>query len=197
MRITTREYRDTWTTVLAGGEGRRLQGLTRNFRGTTSRMVDGACRPPAQDNVMVQPQNRGTAILWPLLKIASRDPKAIIVLLPADHHIREEEAMSASLRQAADLAADHRESIYLLGAEPEGPEPDLGYIVPAHRSGHEPATVLRFIEKPRPGRARFSINSCAASTFPATFCTEMSQSSSCWRCRIAGGAISGRRKGSQ
>jgi len=195
MDLSFERQRNRWALVLAGGEGRRLQGLTRNLQGVavpkqfctlqggpslleealqraaTVAQPDRICTIVAaqhrqwwtgivgqlpQDNVIVQPQNRGTAhgILLPLLKIAARDPQAIIVLLPADHHIRDEELMSASLRQAADLAAGHRESIYLLGAEPEGPDVELGYIVPAHRSGQEAATVLRFIEKPTAARAR-------------------------------------------
>jgi mannose-1-phosphate guanylyltransferase len=195
MDLSIAHQRNIWALVLAVGEGRRLQGLTRNVQGVAVpkqfcslqggaslleealqraaavAQTDRICTvvaaqhrqwwtgingrlPP--DNVIVQPQNRGTAhgILLPLLNIASRDPDAIIVLLPADHHIQDDQAMTASLRQAADLAGEHRGSIYLLGAEPEGPDPELGYIVPASRSGHEPATVLRFIEKPTAARAR-------------------------------------------
>jgi len=109
-----------------------------------------------QENVIVQPQNRGTGhgILLPLLKIESRDPGAVVVLLPADHHLRDEEKMAASLRHAAALAGVNRTSIYLLGAEPQEPDTELGYIVPASRSGHDPAPVLRFIEKPSAERAR-------------------------------------------
>jgi len=186
---------DIWALVLAGGDGRRLHGLTRNsqgvavpkqfcsLRGGPSLLEDAferaaAIAPPRrictivaaqhrqwwtgmvgglpQENVIVQPQNRGTGhgILLPLLRIASRDPGAVVVLLPADHHLRDEETMAASLRQAAILAARNRASIYLLGAEPEEPDTELGYIVPASRSRHDPAPVLRFIEKPSAKRAR-------------------------------------------
>jgi mannose-1-phosphate guanylyltransferase len=106
-------------------------------------------------NVIVQPLSRGTAhgILYPLLQIASRDPDAIVVVLPADHHFRDEQTMAASLRRAAALADANRRSIYLLGAEPDETDTQLGYIVPASRVGDAPARVLRFTEKPTAPRA--------------------------------------------
>ncbi len=66
-----------------------------------------------QENVIVQP-HRGTGhgILLPLLKIASRDPGAVVVLLPANHHLRDEEIMAASLRHAAVLAVRNPACIY-------------------------------------------------------------------------------------
>ncbi|HXP67311.1 MAG TPA: sugar phosphate nucleotidyltransferase [Steroidobacteraceae bacterium] len=109
-----------------------------------------------EQNVIVQPQNRGTAygILLPLLRIVERDPDATVVLLPADHYLRDEEIMAAALRRAADLAREDRSSIYLLGIEPDEPDTELGYILPASRSREEAADVLRFIEKPNETRAR-------------------------------------------
>ena len=124
--------------VLAGGEGSRLQGLTRNVHGvvvpkqfcslqggpsllqealqraaTVASMqrvgtvvaaqhrqwwtsMLGLLRPR---NIFVQPHNRGTAhgILLPLLRIADLDPDATVVLLPADHHLRNEVAPVAVL----------------------------------------------------------------------------------------------------
>jgi mannose-1-phosphate guanylyltransferase len=103
-----------------------------------------------EKNVIVQPQNRGTAygILLPLLRIVEQDPDARIVLLPADHYLRDEEVMAQSLRRVAELAEADRESIYLLGVEPDEPDTELGYIVPASRSPNQAARVVRFIEKP-------------------------------------------------
>lgn len=107
-------------------------------------------------NVIVQPQNKGTAygILLPLLRIAERDPDATVVMLPADHYLRHEEIMAASLRRAAELAKADARSIHLLGIEPDEPDTELGYILPASRSRQEAVGVLRFIEKPDPAGAR-------------------------------------------
>jgi mannose-1-phosphate guanylyltransferase len=186
---------NTWALVLAGGEGRRLQGLTRDvhgavvpkqfcsLRGGPSLLQDALRRAAAvaplqrvcavvaeqhrqwwtsmlgylpDGNVIVQPQNRGTAhgILLPLLRLADRDPEASVVLLPADHYLHDEEVMVASLRQAADLANADRSSIYLLGIEPDGADTELGYILPKSRTRDGSATVLRFVEKPTESQAR-------------------------------------------
>lgn len=101
-------------------------------------------------NVIVQPENRGTAfgILLPLLQVLARDPNANVVVLPADHHLLNEDTMARSLRQAADLAAADPDAIYLLGAEPNEPDSELGYIVPADRNRDEPSHVTQFVEKP-------------------------------------------------
>jgi mannose-1-phosphate guanylyltransferase len=109
-----------------------------------------------EHNVVVQPQNRGTAhgILLPLLRIAERDPDATVVLLPADHYLRDEETMAAALRRAADLAHSDRSSVFLLGVEPDEPDTELGYILPATRSRVDAAEVLRFVEKPNETMAR-------------------------------------------
>jgi mannose-1-phosphate guanylyltransferase len=185
---------NTWSLVLAGGEGSRLHGLTRNSHGLVvpkqfcsllggeSLLRDALNRAAAissadkvctvvaalhrqwwsgmlddlpQDNVIVQPHSRGTAhgILYPLLKIAAQDPNAVVVMLPADHYVRDEEVMASSLRRAATLAAANEQAVYLLGAEPEELDTELGYIVPADRSRDKPARVLRFVEKPTTAHA--------------------------------------------
>ena len=109
-----------------------------------------------EQNVISQPQNRGTAfgILLPLLRIIERDPDATVVLLPADHYLRDEEVMARALRRAAALAHADPSSIYLLGVEPDEPDTELGYILPASRGREGVAGVLRFIEKPNAIRAR-------------------------------------------
>jgi mannose-1-phosphate guanylyltransferase len=190
---------NSWGLVLAGGEGRRLHGLTRNglgvvvpkqfcsLQGGASLLEEALQRAAAiaplqrvctvvaeqhrqwwtpitsylpEENVIVQPQNRGTAygILLPLLRIAERDPDATVVLLPADHYLRDEEIMMTSLRRAADLAAGDRDSIYLLGVEPDEPDTELGYIVPVSRSRDTAVGVKRFIEKPSEIRARLLLD---------------------------------------
>jgi mannose-1-phosphate guanylyltransferase len=109
-----------------------------------------------EQNVITQPHNRGTAygVLLPLLRIVERDPDAVVVLLPADHYLRDEQTMASSLRHAAELANSDRGSIYLLGMEPDMPDTELGYILPTRRARMGAVDVLRFIEKPDEIRAR-------------------------------------------
>src|SRR6202044_2004726 len=113
-----------------------------------------------EENVISQPQNRGTAfgILLPLLRIVERDPDAPVVMLPADHYLSDEKVMAGALRRAAALAHADRGSIYLLGVEPDEPDTELGYIVPASRGRVGAAGVQRFIEKPKAVRARILLD---------------------------------------
>jgi mannose-1-phosphate guanylyltransferase len=112
-------------------------------------------------NLIVQPRNRGTAhgVLLPLLHILARDPDAHVVLLPADHYVRDEGTLAVSLRRAAELARANDRAIYLLGIEPEEPDTELGYIVPSPRRFHDsPSQVVRFVEKPSQARAKALID---------------------------------------
>jgi mannose-1-phosphate guanylyltransferase len=115
-----------------------------------------ALRALPAGNVIVQPQNRGTAngILLGLLAIARRDPAARIVLLPSDHHVRQEAILAAALRGALARLERQSETVLLLGVQPEEGDPELGYIVPGAPDGAGLLTVERFIEKPSAARAR-------------------------------------------
>jgi mannose-1-phosphate guanylyltransferase len=103
-----------------------------------------------QENVIVQPQDRGTGIgiLLSLLSILKRDPGANVVLLPADHYLQEEAIMAISLRRAADLGVADPRGVYLLGAESSEADPDLGYVVPFEQRREGFSGVSRFVEKP-------------------------------------------------
>lgn len=107
-------------------------------------------------NVVVQPDNRGTAngILLPLLHILDRDPEARIVLLPSDHHVLDEQVLARSLEQAVAQLSDRKREVLLLGLEPEEVDPELGYIVPGDDDGYGARSVERFVEKPSDALAR-------------------------------------------
>jgi mannose-1-phosphate guanylyltransferase len=109
-----------------------------------------------ESNVFVQPQNRGTAlgILLAVLTLEMRNPAATIVLLPADHYFRDEEAITRVLRVAGNLASENGAATYLIGAEPASADPELGYILPAERVVEKPALITGFKEKPNAGHAR-------------------------------------------
>ena len=53
-----------------------------------------------QQNVLVQPCNRGTAhgILFALLQIQMRAPDSIVLMLPADHYVGDEATLARALR---------------------------------------------------------------------------------------------------
>ena len=102
-------------------------------------------------NVIVQPENRGTAtgILLPLLQLRERDPDAHLVILPADHHVRREAYLTRALRAALAALSARPGQTLLLGVTPEAPDPELGYIVPGAAEAAElTRPVQQFVEKP-------------------------------------------------
>ncbi len=109
-----------------------------------------------KENIFVQPENRGTAhgVLLALLRLEARDPRAVVVMLPSDHHIQHEALFARSLRHLAELAARTDDSVFLLGADPDRADTELGYIVPAERKRNRPMRVQSFIEKPDFAHAR-------------------------------------------
>lgn len=113
-----------------------------------------------ESNVIVQPANRGTAhgILLPLLQILERDPDAQLVLLPADHYVRDESTLQQSLRAAVARLASCPGEILLLGIEAEEPDADLGYIVPGEEGGDGVFEIAQFVEKPSATHARALID---------------------------------------
>lgn len=103
-------------------------------------------------NLVVQPSNRGTApaILYSLLRIAARDPQAVVAFFPSDHYISNDEKFMRQIRAALDTAAKRRDLVVLLGLEPESPEVEYGWIEPAKplRGQAKVFGVRRFWEKP-------------------------------------------------
>jgi mannose-1-phosphate guanylyltransferase len=110
----------------------------------------------SEANIFEQPQNKGTGygILLALLRLERINPAAIVTLLPADHYFSDEAAIVRTLRSAANLASENPRTIYLLGTEPEGPDSELGYILPAECASGNVSGVAGFIEKPESSYAR-------------------------------------------
>ncbi len=107
-------------------------------------------------NIIVQPDNRGTAngVLLPLLHVISRDPQARIVLLPSDHHVDDEAVLAASLQRGIRELGGGCEHVILLGISPVDADPDLGYIIPGSARTGALAPVCGFVEKPDADRVR-------------------------------------------
>jgi mannose-1-phosphate guanylyltransferase len=104
---------------------------------------------PAQ-NIFVQPRNRGTAIgvLYSALRALALDPDAKLLLLPADHYVRDEAVLRQSLRIALARLERDPSTPVLLGLEPDEVDAELGYILPAEVDPLGGYRVGRFIEKP-------------------------------------------------
>jgi len=160
-----------WALVLAGGDGKRLQILTRKIAGapipkqycritgdrslleaTLARIVPLVPRertlvvvnrshlelalPQLHDvplgNVIVQPGNRdtGPGIVFGLLDLIARRPRAPVVVFPSDHYVDDGSAFREHVARAILLVDMFPTRIVLLGIRPTHPEPAFGYIEP-------------------------------------------------------------------
>jgi mannose-1-phosphate guanylyltransferase len=101
-------------------------------------------------NLIVQPRNLGTGIgiLYSLLHILAKDPQAHLVLLPADHYVRDEETLNRALLQALERLDRNADRPVLLGLQPDEPDTDLGYVLPGDPDPLGGYGVARFVEKP-------------------------------------------------
>ncbi len=110
----------------------------------------------SRGNVIVQPQNRGTAngMLLALSCVLERDPSANVVVLPSDHYVCDEPTLCAGIQRSLRALRARDAEIVLLGVAPEEIDSDLGYIVPDQRSVGVPAGVRKFVEKPAAREAR-------------------------------------------
>lgn len=115
----------------------------------------------APHNLFVQPRHQGTAyeVLLALLVLESRlSPATPVLFLPADHVVDDEEVMTNSLMTMVEWIAEEPGPVYLLGALPQGPHDQLGYIIPWHDAILMPTGVYEFVERPDIRRARRLIN---------------------------------------
>ncbi len=102
---------------------------------------------------VVQPANRGAApaILHSLLSLVRLDADALVAILPSDHHYSNEQGFASALECAFETAAKRSDCVVLLGAQPDYPEVEYGWIELGEPLGHEGSQLFRvreFREKP-------------------------------------------------
>ncbi|MCA9603906.1 MAG: mannose-1-phosphate guanylyltransferase, partial [Myxococcales bacterium] len=104
-------------------------------------------------NILAEPAGRNTApcIAWAAARVARTDPSAVLVVLPADHHIGDEPAYRAVLDRAVEAARDG--ALVTVGLEPTRPETGYGYIETGAETSPGVRRVARFVEKPDAARA--------------------------------------------
>src|SRR5689334_5546206 len=103
--------------------------------------------PP--ENLLIEPVPRNTApcIGWAAARLARRDPHAVLMVLPSDHHIADTDRFRATLEQA--VASAQRGVITTIGIQPTHPETGFGYIEHEDSGAAGAAlSVRRFVEKP-------------------------------------------------
>ena len=185
--------RNRWAVILAGGDGTRLQSMTRAMTGDNrpkqfvpviggSTLLDQTRRRVAQSVIpnqtfivvtqkhrrfydslahevsptllLQQPHNKGTApaILYALLRVATKSPQAIVALFPSDHFFMDDEEFMAHIDIAFDAVKTHPETVTLLGITPTSAEKEYGWIEPQQSvlgsAVGSITRVQRFWEKP-------------------------------------------------
>ena len=107
---------------------------------------------------ILEPEGRNTApaVAVAAMAAAEHDPESIILVLAADHLIRNEAAFSAAVQRAAVQARAGK--LVTFGIVPDGPETGYGYIErgPGADGCFE---VARFVEKPDASHAREFVDS--------------------------------------
>jgi mannose-1-phosphate guanylyltransferase len=108
--------------------------------------------------ILVEPEGRNTAaaIALAALRLLSRDSKAVMAVLPADHMIGDRKAFGRDLALALDTA-EETGALVTIGIRPTYPETGYGYIrarAPLPGSRGRVSWVDAFIEKPNRVRAR-------------------------------------------
>ena len=163
--------RDRWAVILAGGDGTRLQSMTRAITGDnrpkqfvpviggntllnqTRRRVALSIEPSRTLVVVTekhrrfyqsvaheispkllveQPENKGTApaILYALLRVAAKSPKAVVALFPSDHFFADDEEFMSHIDVAMDSVEVQPANVLLLGITATAPETEYGWIEP-------------------------------------------------------------------
>lgn len=105
------------------------------------------------ENLTVEPMRRNTAACIGLaaLYIERKDPDGVMVVLPSDHLIIDEERFLDTVHSAVKVA-EEGDNLVTIGIEPSHPETGYGYINYQNKydevNGHEVFEVKAFTEKP-------------------------------------------------
>lgn len=100
-------------------------------------------------NILLEPIRRNTApcIAYASYRIKKANPKAQIVVTPADHLIENETVFIENIRTGLS-AVKAKNSIVTLGVHPTRPDTGYGYIQCGKKTENDTFEVSRFTEKP-------------------------------------------------
>jgi mannose-1-phosphate guanylyltransferase len=104
--------------------------------------------------IITEPLKRNTAASIGLSAaiLAKEDPETVMVVLPADHAVEDEENLRKSLQAAIDVARENA-LLVTIGIVPTSPNTAYGYIRRGEGLQDRAFAVERFYEKPSLGRA--------------------------------------------
>lgn len=137
----------------------RVQGLipNRNILIVTTKeqiaLVRKKLKGTGARNFLIEPCPRDTAAAIGLAAayIGKRGPLATMVVLPADHYIKDKKGFQSTVKKA--IKAADKERLVTIGIKPTYPATGYGYIkIKGHQvtrsPGHQYYEVERFVEKP-------------------------------------------------
>ncbi|HBR70484.1 TPA: hypothetical protein DIC20_03800 [Candidatus Dependentiae bacterium] len=135
--------------------GHKLVATTKDFVSLVQQQVGNQI-----EQILVEPalRNTGPAICLAAMKIAQKDPNAILVFLAADHFIHPVKNFKDSVKLAIDYAAKNDEMV-LLGIKPTWPAIGYGYIKLSEKFvANKVMSVVSFHEKPSFEKAQEYLN---------------------------------------
>jgi mannose-1-phosphate guanylyltransferase len=117
------------------------------------------CSSRPKDTVIVQPENKetGPGLMFPLMHLYKRYPNSLVLVLPSDHFICQEDRLMDHARLACLAVKRDPSRMILLGVKPDRDEPEYGYILPNKKRpgiGPNMSEISWFIEKPDQKTAR-------------------------------------------
>ena len=130
------------------------------YRSLTMEQIPGL---PAE-NIITEPYGRNTAptIAYAARILLEKDPEAIMVVTPSDHHIADYGLFCDTLRDALDYA-EQNDVLLTLGIVPTRPDTSFGYIqVTGGPDAYEAGTPVKaktFTEKPDAELAKVFLDS--------------------------------------
>lgn len=103
-----------------------------------------------QENIIAEPYGRNTAaaIGYGAVKLMMKDPEAVMVVLPADHFIKNVQMFSDVIRNAVGYCEKEPDALVTIGIEPTHPETGYGYIQIGSEIEKGIYDVRSFAEKP-------------------------------------------------
>jgi mannose-1-phosphate guanylyltransferase len=108
--------------------------------------------PDAEVLVEPAPKDSGPALVYATHRIAEEYDDPVVVALPSDQYVGDDDAFRAAMRTGADVAA-RTGNLVAFGVDPTRPETGYGYVEPgADRGDHR--ELVSFHEKPDRETAR-------------------------------------------
>jgi mannose-1-phosphate guanylyltransferase len=135
----------------------RLNKLTPPSRtitviGTHHRELAAPQLADKSDHVFRQPSARdtGLALYVALAMIKRWTPNALVTITPTDHYVAPSARYVEQVRAMRGVAARMRDTVVILGAKPNEPDPELGYLSLGEQLTEIPQVrrLVGFVEKP-------------------------------------------------